>query len=39
MIFTAGSKKAPMFGKGEKLNKSYYETRDGVKIFFMILDQ
>lgn len=34
MIFTAVSKKAPMFGKGKKLNESYYETKDGVKIFF-----
>ncbi len=23
-----------MFGKGKKLNESYYETKDGVKIFF-----
>ncbi|AEY67829.1 class I SAM-dependent methyltransferase [Clostridium sp. BNL1100] len=34
MIFTAISKKAPMFGKGKKLNESYYETMEGVKIFF-----
>jgi len=32
MIFTAVSKKAPMFGKGQKLNESYYETKDGLKI-------
>lgn len=34
MIFTAVSKKAPMFGKGKKINESYYETMPGVKIFF-----
>lgn len=34
MIFTAVSKKASMFGKGKKLNESYYETIEGVKIFF-----
>ncbi|SHN02224.1 Methyltransferase domain-containing protein [Anaerosporobacter mobilis DSM 15930] len=34
MIFTAVSKKAPMFGKGKKLDENYYETMAGVKIFF-----
>lgn len=34
MIFTTVSKKAPMFGKGEQLDKDYFETKDGVKIFF-----
>lgn len=34
MIFTTVSKKAPMFGKGKKLNENYYETMAGVKIFF-----
>lgn len=34
MIFTAVSKKAPMFGKGKKLDKDYYEMMYGVKIFF-----
>ena len=34
MIFTAVSKKAPMFGKGKKLSEDYYEIMDGVKMFF-----
>ncbi|MBS5932813.1 MAG: class I SAM-dependent methyltransferase [Clostridiales bacterium] len=34
MIFTTVSKKAPMFGKGKKLDENYYETIAGVKIFF-----
>ncbi len=34
MVFTTISKKAPMFGKGKKINESYYETMEGVKIFF-----
>ncbi|WP_340009098.1 class I SAM-dependent methyltransferase [Paenibacillus sp. FSL K6-0276] len=34
MIFTTVSKKAPMFGKGKQLDKDYFETMDGVKIFF-----
>ncbi|MEK3660513.1 class I SAM-dependent methyltransferase [Paenibacillus sp. FSL F4-0236] len=34
MIFTTVSKKAPMFGKGEPLDKDYFETKDGVKMFF-----
>lgn len=34
MIFTAVSKKAPMFEKGKKLDENYYETMAGVKIFF-----
>ncbi|EGD46382.1 Methyltransferase type 11 [Ruminiclostridium papyrosolvens DSM 2782] len=34
MVFTTISKKAPMFGKGRKINESYYETMEGVKIFF-----
>ncbi|ADL49974.1 class I SAM-dependent methyltransferase [Clostridium cellulovorans] len=34
MIFTAVSKKAPMFGKGQKLDENYYETMPGVRIFF-----
>ncbi len=34
MIFTAVSKKAPMFGKGKQLSKSRFETMKGVKIFF-----
>lgn len=34
MIFTTVSKKAPMFGKGKKLDENYYETMAGVKIFF-----
>ncbi len=34
MVLTTISKKAPMFGKGKKINESYYETMEGVKIFF-----
>lgn len=34
MIFTAISKKAPMFGKGKQLSKDRFETMEGVKIFF-----
>ncbi|KAA9024011.1 class I SAM-dependent methyltransferase [Niallia endozanthoxylica] len=34
MVFTTVSKKAPMFGKGKQLDKDYFETMDGVKIFF-----
>jgi SAM-dependent methyltransferase len=34
MIFTAVSKKAPMFGKGIKLGENWYETMKGVRIFF-----
>lgn len=34
MIFTAISKKAPMFGKGKKINENYYESPNGVKLFF-----
>jgi SAM-dependent methyltransferase len=34
MIFTTISKDAPMFGKGKQLGKEYFETKDGVKMFF-----
>ncbi|WP_264740605.1 class I SAM-dependent methyltransferase [Cytobacillus firmus] len=34
MIFTAVSKKAPMFGKGKQLDKDYFEIMEGVKMFF-----
>ncbi|KGK87687.1 class I SAM-dependent methyltransferase [Clostridium sp. HMP27] len=34
MIFTAISKKAPMFGKGTQLSKDRFEIMDGVKMFF-----
>ncbi|MFL0248596.1 class I SAM-dependent methyltransferase [Candidatus Clostridium stratigraminis] len=34
MIFTTISKEAPMFGKGKQLGKDYFETMDGVKMFF-----
>jgi SAM-dependent methyltransferase len=34
MVFTTVSKKAPMFGKGKKLDKDYYEIMEGVKMFF-----
>lgn len=38
MIFTAVSKKAPMFGRGKKLDENYYEVMDGVKMFFYDVD-
>lgn len=38
MIITTVSKKAPMFGKGKQLDKDYFETPDGVKIFFYDFD-
>ncbi|MOA29610.1 hypothetical protein D3C78_1506350 [compost metagenome] len=38
MIFTAISKKAPMFGKGKQLDKDYFEIMDGVKMFFYDAD-
>ncbi|MGE7934476.1 class I SAM-dependent methyltransferase [Viridibacillus arvi] len=34
MIFTTVSKKAPMFGKGEQLDKDYFEIMEGVKMYF-----
>lgn len=34
MIFTAISKKAPMFGKGTRLSKDRFEIMKGVKMFF-----
>jgi 2-polyprenyl-3-methyl-5-hydroxy-6-metoxy-1,4-benzoquinol methylase len=34
MIFTTISKEAPMFGKGKKLDKDYFEIMEGVKMFF-----
>ncbi|MFD1334778.1 class I SAM-dependent methyltransferase [Oceanobacillus iheyensis] len=34
MIFTTVSKGAPMYGKGKQLDKDYYETKDGVKLYF-----
>lgn len=34
MIFTTVSKKAPMFGKGKKINENYYEVMEGVNMFF-----
>lgn len=34
MIFTTISKEAPMYGKGKQLDKDYFETKDGVKMFF-----
>ncbi|MFJ7951780.1 class I SAM-dependent methyltransferase [Lysinibacillus sp. NPDC096418] len=34
MIFTTISKEAPMFGKGKKLGKDYFEIMEGVKMFF-----
>jgi len=38
MIFTAVSKEAPMFGKGKKLDKDYFEIMEGVKMFFYDAD-
>lgn len=34
MVFTAVSKKAPMFGKGKRLDNDYFEIMDGIKMFF-----
>ncbi|ERK29368.1 class I SAM-dependent methyltransferase [Clostridium intestinale] len=34
MIFTTVSKKAPMYGTGEKLGKELFRTNAGVEIFF-----
>lgn len=34
MIFTTVSKEAPMYGKGKQLGEDYYETKDGVKLYF-----
>lgn len=34
MIFTTVSHKAPMFGKGKQLDKDYFETMKGIKMFF-----
>ncbi len=34
MIFTAISKDAPMYGKGKKLGKDYFEITEGIKMFF-----
>ncbi|MCM3713547.1 class I SAM-dependent methyltransferase [Halalkalibacter oceani] len=38
MMFTTVSKKAPMFGKGKQLDQDYFETKDGVKLFFYDAD-
>lgn len=38
MIFTAVSKKAPMFGKGKQLDKDYFEIMEGIKMFFYDTD-
>ncbi|MEE3947370.1 class I SAM-dependent methyltransferase [Bacillus wiedmannii] len=34
LIFTTVSKKAPTYGKGNQLDKDYYEIMEGVKMFF-----
>ncbi|WP_428911638.1 class I SAM-dependent methyltransferase [Niallia sp. Krafla_26] len=34
MILTTVSKEAPMYGKGKQLDTDYYETLEGVKMFF-----
>jgi SAM-dependent methyltransferase len=38
MIFTTVSKKAPMFGKGKQLEKDYFESMEGVKLYFYDFD-
>lgn len=38
MIFTAVSKKAPMYGRGKELSKDRFETKEGVKLFFYDAD-
>ncbi|MMZ68034.1 hypothetical protein D1872_306810 [compost metagenome] len=38
MVFTTISKKAPMFGTGKLLDQNYFETKDGVKLFFYDTD-
>ncbi|WP_066303766.1 bifunctional 2-polyprenyl-6-hydroxyphenol methylase/3-demethylubiquinol 3-O-methyltransferase UbiG [Bacillus sp. FJAT-29814] len=38
MIFTTVSKKAPMYAKGKQLDQDYFETPDGVKMFFYDTD-
>lgn len=38
MVFTTISKKAPMFGKGKQLDKDYYESMAGVKLYFYDLE-
>lgn len=38
MVFTTISKKAPMFGTGKLLEQDYFETKDGVKLFFYDTD-
>jgi SAM-dependent methyltransferase len=38
MIFTAISKKAPMFQKGKKLGKDYFEIMKGLRMFFYDAD-
>lgn len=34
MVFTTVSKNSPMYGKGQQLDKDYFITKDGVKMFF-----
>lgn len=34
MVFTAISKKAPMYGSGKKIDHDYYEIMDGLRMFF-----
>ena len=38
MVFTTISKKAPMFGKGKRLDTDYFEIMDGMKMFFYDAD-
>ena len=38
MIFTAVSKKAPMFGLGKQVGKDLFERMEGLKMFFYDFD-
>lgn len=38
MVFTTVSKKAPMYGKGTLLDKDYFESKEGVRLFFYDLE-
>jgi SAM-dependent methyltransferase len=34
MVLTTVSQNAPMFGKGKQLDRNYFESKEGVKLFF-----
>jgi SAM-dependent methyltransferase len=38
MIFTAVTKEAPLYEKGKKLGKDYFEVMEGLKMFFYDFD-